>query len=82
MQISTPEWHKSSYSGPDGADCLEVGTWRKSTHSDGSGADCLEVSDSRPGLVPVRDSKNPDGPKLAFRAAAWSVFVTGLKQRR
>ncbi|WP_415949731.1 DUF397 domain-containing protein [Streptomyces sp. KLOTTS4A1] len=53
--------------------------WRKSTYSDGEGGDCLEVADDHPGLVPVRDSKNPDGPKLVFRAAAWSAFVDDLK---
>ncbi|WP_019887389.1 DUF397 domain-containing protein [Streptomyces purpureus] len=73
--LSTATWHKSSYSGPDGADCLEVATWRKSSYS---GGNCLEVSDDHPGVVPVRDSKNPDGPHLAFRTAAWSVFVAGL----
>ncbi|MFD7441520.1 DUF397 domain-containing protein [Streptomyces sp. NPDC059909] len=89
MEISSPEydlrtatWHKSSYSGGDGGDCLEVGTWRKSTYSGGSGGDCLEVADHHPGLVPVRDSKNPDGPKLEFRAAAWSAFIGGIKQGR
>ncbi|GGT37333.1 DUF397 domain-containing protein [Streptomyces purpureus] len=76
--LSTAVWHKSSYSGPSGGDCLEVATWRKSTYSDASGGNCLEVSDDHPGVVPVRDSKNPDGPHLAFRTAAWSVFVAGL----
>ena len=74
-------WHKSSYSGGDGGDCLEVARWRKSTYSGGSGGDCLEVADSpnlHP-LVPVRDSKNPLGPKLVFRAEAWTAFVNELK---
>ncbi|MGI5398157.1 DUF397 domain-containing protein [Streptomyces sp. CA-135486] len=26
----------------------------------------------RTGIVPVRDSKNPHGPKLVFRASSWS----------
>ncbi|WP_199552388.1 DUF397 domain-containing protein [Streptomyces sp. N35] len=53
--------------------------WRKSTHSGGEGGNCLEVSDGHPGLIPVRDSKTPDGPKLVFRASAWTAFVAGLK---
>ncbi|MET7617032.1 DUF397 domain-containing protein [Streptomyces sp. NPDC005408] len=57
---------------------LSAATWRKSSYSGSSGGDCLEVSDHHPGIVPVRDSKNPDGPKLVFRAAAWSAFVAGL----
>ncbi|MFI5525843.1 DUF397 domain-containing protein [Streptomyces platensis] len=77
LEIAT--WTKSSYSGGDGGNCLEVATWRKSTHSDGSGGDCLEVSDDHPGIVPVRDSKDPDGPALAFRAPAWESFVAGIK---
>lgn len=57
---------------------LSAATWRKSTHSGGDGGDCLEVSDSHPGLVPVRDSKVPDGPHLIFRGAAWTTFVAAL----
>jgi uncharacterized protein DUF397 len=68
MKISSPEYD------------LTTATWRKSTHSAGDGGDCLEVTDIHPDIVPVRDSKNPDGPKLLFRAAAWSAFVTGLKR--
>ncbi|KOV58585.1 toxin-antitoxin system, toxin component [Streptomyces sp. NRRL WC-3618] len=56
-------------------------TWYKSSHSGGDGADCLEVAPGHPTLVPVRDSKNPHGPKLAFRAEAWGVFVADLKQQ-
>ncbi|MGA4866311.1 DUF397 domain-containing protein [Streptomyces lavendulocolor] len=80
MKIDILEWRKSSYSDASGGNCLEVARWRKSTHSYGSGGDCLEVTDGNPDIVPVRDSKNPTGPKLVFRAAAWSAFVTGLKR--
>lgn len=80
MKIEIIDWRKSSYSGGDGGNCLEVATWRKSTHSGASGGDCLEVADGHPDIVPVRDSKNPTGPKLVFRAAAWSAFVAGLKR--
>ncbi|WP_254705868.1 DUF397 domain-containing protein [Streptomyces vilmorinianum] len=31
-----------------------------------------------PGLVPVRDSKVPDGPGLVFERAVWDSFVTSL----
>ncbi|MFE2142396.1 DUF397 domain-containing protein [Streptomyces sp. NPDC059456] len=83
--ISTPEydlsaaaWHKSSYSGGSGGDCLEMATWRKSTHSAGDGGDCVEVCDAHPDLVPVRDSKVPDGPHLTFNGPAWTAFITSL----
>ncbi|WP_026249020.1 DUF397 domain-containing protein [Streptomyces sp. LaPpAH-108] len=55
-------------------------TWRKSTYSGGSGGDCLEVADAHPALIPVRDSKSPLGPKLAFQPGAWSAFVEALKR--
>ncbi|MEV0443406.1 DUF397 domain-containing protein [Streptomyces spectabilis] len=32
-----------------------------------------------PGVVPVRDSKTPDGATLVFAAAAWSPFVGSVK---
>ncbi|MCI4062055.1 DUF397 domain-containing protein [Micromonospora sp. R77] len=54
-------------------------TWRKSTRSNGSG-DCVEVADNLPGVVGLRDSKNPTGPVLTFGPKAWSLFVGSVKQ--
>ncbi|MGW2469397.1 DUF397 domain-containing protein [Streptomyces bauhiniae] len=54
-------------------------TWRKSTYSGGSGGECLEVADTHPTHIPVRDSKAPHGPTLAFRRQSWSMFVEDLK---
>ncbi|MGW0699482.1 DUF397 domain-containing protein [Streptomyces sp. NPDC002867] len=68
MEISSPEYD------------VTAAVWRKSSYSGGSGGECLEVADAHPGIVPVRDSKNPDGPRLVFPAAAWSMFVAGLKR--
>ncbi|MET7705275.1 DUF397 domain-containing protein [Micromonospora zamorensis] len=56
--------------------------WRKSTRSGGSGGDCVEVADNLPGVVGVRDSKDPIGPALAFAPAAWTAFVAGIKGQR
>lgn len=53
--------------------------WRKSSYSNGEGAACIEVADGMPGAVPVRDSKNPTGPALAFRADGWSAFLAAVK---
>jgi hypothetical protein len=58
---------------------LNGATWHKSSYSGGSGGDCLEIADGHPTLMPVRDSKNPHGPKLVFRATAWTAFVENLK---
>ena len=49
--------------------------WFKSSYSSGSEGDsCVEVA-TEPGTVRVRDSKNVDGPRLAFTPAAWADFV-------
>ncbi|GAA4665362.1 DUF397 domain-containing protein [Streptomyces youssoufiensis] len=54
--------------------------WTKSSYSD-NGGDCVEVAANLAahGTVPVRDSKNPHGPALAFDTSAWSAFVAGVK---
>lgn len=57
--LSAAIWHKSSYSGGGGGDCLEVARWRKSTYSEGGGGNCLEVAEGHPTHIPVRDSKTP-----------------------
>lgn len=46
-----------------------------------NGGDCVEVADNLPGVVGVRDSKDPHGPTLAFGPAAWQAFV-GFTRRR
>jgi hypothetical protein len=58
---------------------LSAAQWRKSSYSNPDGGDCVEVADGIPGLVPVRDSKNPDRPALIFRAPAWTAFITEVK---
>ncbi|MFJ2953319.1 DUF397 domain-containing protein [Streptomyces sp. NBC_00669] len=55
-------------------------TWRKSSYSDGPNPDsCVEVADGAPGIVPVRDSKDPQGPVLTFTADAWTSFLTAVQ---
>ncbi|NJP34682.1 DUF397 domain-containing protein [Micromonospora thermarum] len=56
--------------------------WRKSTRSNGSGGNCVEVADNLPGLVAVRDSKDPGGPVLAFAPEVWRAFVARTPERR
>ena len=48
--------------------------WRKSSRSVGGGA-CVEVADG----ILVRDSTDPDGPRLAFGTSAWQRFTGRLK---
>lgn len=49
--------------------------WRKSTRSGDNGGNCVEVATNLPGVVAVRDSKDPHGPALTFTPAAWAGFV-------
>ncbi|MFF0103486.1 DUF397 domain-containing protein [Streptomyces hirsutus] len=51
--------------------------WHRSSHSGGQG-DCLELAHGVPALAPVRDSKDPAGPVIAFGRDAWRVFLTHL----
>ncbi|MYT72205.1 MULTISPECIES: DUF397 domain-containing protein [unclassified Streptomyces] len=67
---------KTDHPEPD----LTSATWRKSSYSGGQGGDCLEVVTTHPHLVPIRDSKNPTGPKLVLRAAAWTAFIDDLRR--
>ncbi|MBT2392920.1 DUF397 domain-containing protein [Streptomyces sp. ISL-1] len=68
-------WFKSSYSGSEGGDCVEVAyDWRKSSYSSDAGGDCVEVA-AHPLAVHIRDSKNPAGPVLTVVQAAWAAFV-------
>lgn len=60
-------------------DASVLNTWRKSSYSNGQGAECVEVADHFPSIVPVRDSKNPNGPALVFPAEAWTAFVTSVQ---
>lgn len=55
--------------------------WRKSSKSGNNGGSCVEVADNLPGVVGVRDSKDPQGPALVFGPAAWRTFVTQLPDR-
>jgi hypothetical protein len=55
--------------------------WRKSRRSGSSGGNCVEVADNLPGVVGVRDSKDPAGPALTFGPAAWRAFVAQVAGR-
>ncbi|MDG4801695.1 DUF397 domain-containing protein [Micromonospora sp. WMMD980] len=54
--------------------------WRKSSRSGSGGGNCVEVADNLPGVVGVRDSKDPTGPALAFEPATWQGFVDYAKR--
>ncbi|WP_405980169.1 DUF397 domain-containing protein [Streptomyces sp. NBC_00158] len=72
---TTLKWFKSSYSGSDGGQCLEVAVaWRKSSYSGSNGGDCVEVA-TTPATIHVRDSKVPDGPTLDLAPASWAALT-------
>jgi hypothetical protein len=51
--------------------------WFKSSYSN-NGGQCIEVATNLAAahnVVPVRDSKNTDGPVLNFTTGTWSSFV-------
>ncbi|WBB74049.1 DUF397 domain-containing protein [Micromonospora sp. WMMD1128] len=50
--------------------------WKKSTRS--NEGNCVEVA-TPPQVVMVRDSKDRQGPTLAFTSPSWTGFVQGLK---
>ncbi len=71
MDLTNVRWRKASYSGGNAGGCVEVTVTRDTTiapHK--SGEDVLYM---------MRDSKDPDGPKLAFTAAEWDAFIAGVK---
>ena len=66
MDLSNAAWRKSSYSGGNGGQCVEVAT-------------AAGRQSERAGVCAVRDSKNPDGPVLAFSPGQWRLFTLGVK---
>ncbi|MCW8219495.1 DUF397 domain-containing protein [Streptomyces griseolus] len=58
---------------------LTAVTWRASSYSNQDGGQCVEVCDDFDAVVPVRDSKVPDGPALVVAAGGWSSFVSAVK---
>ncbi|MFJ4779880.1 DUF397 domain-containing protein [Streptomyces sp. NPDC088762] len=78
MNTADLAWFKSSYSGGEGGECLEVAyNWRKSTYSTGEGGNCVEVA-TCPTTIHIRDSKVTAGPQLAVASASWSAFLAGI----
>jgi hypothetical protein len=53
--------------------------WRKASYSGDNGGACVEVARNLPGVVAVRDSKNPAGPALVFTQDEWAAFTAALR---
>ncbi|MFD8543964.1 DUF397 domain-containing protein [Streptomyces sp. NPDC059649] len=62
---------------------LIAAEWVKSSYSEGNGGACVEFSPSLAethGLVPLRDSKAPNGAALVFPTHNWTAFISAVKQ--
>jgi hypothetical protein len=72
MDLTTVRWHKACTSGAEGRSaCVEVtATKDTSVAPHKSGEDVLYL---------MRDSKDPNGPVLAFTPAEWDAFIAGVK---
>ena len=51
--------------------------WHKSSYS-GQDGNCVEVARNLPGLVAVRDSREPDGAKLVVSQETWRAFIRAI----
>jgi Domain of unknown function (DUF397) len=64
--------------GVDARDHLRRAEWRKSTYS-ANGSTCVEVARNLPGIIAIRDSKNPQSPALIFAPAEWEAFTAATR---
>ncbi|GAA2429728.1 hypothetical protein GCM10010191_49000 [Actinomadura vinacea] len=58
---------------------MEPVTWRKARRSNDQGGECVELA-RLPGAVAVRDSKDPEGPKLLVSREVFRAFAASLKK--
>jgi hypothetical protein len=69
VDLSGAPWRKSSYSGGNGGQCVEVAA--------------MPSHHTQPDRIcAVRDSQNPGGPVLAFGPGQWQRFITEVKARK
>ncbi|MFC8877029.1 MULTISPECIES: DUF397 domain-containing protein [Streptomyces] len=66
-------WFKSSYSGTEGGQCVEV-AWVKSSYSGAEGGQCVEIAAGTHAVL-VRDSKAVPGPVIRVSRDAWAGFI-------
>jgi hypothetical protein len=65
VDLSGAAWRKSSYSGGNGGQCVELAA---TSRQNGAEPICA-----------VRDSKDPHGPVLAFGQRQWQQFTANVK---
>lgn len=57
---------------------LSRARWRTSSHSSGNG-ECVQVVTTPGGVIAIRDSKDPVGPRLVFSRHTWDAFTSRAK---
>jgi hypothetical protein len=77
--MNSAPWRKSSYSGNNATDCVEVATWRKASYSTNESDNCVEAGVAARGHVLIRDTTNRDGAVLDIPAEAWDRFTAALR---
>jgi xanthine/CO dehydrogenase XdhC/CoxF family maturation factor len=65
-------WRKARRSGSNGGDCVEVAVLDKPE-------DLVAHKSDHERLFVLRDSKDPQGPRLYFTPAEWDAFRLGMK---
>lgn len=63
---------------PDELRDLAGAVWRKSSYS-GTSGNCVEVATNLPGIVAIRDSRDPEGAKLVVSVSEWQAFLNGVQ---
>ncbi|MCD0453100.1 DUF397 domain-containing protein [Actinocorallia sp. API 0066] len=76
-------WRRSSYTGANGGNCVELAvTWRRSSYTGANGGDCVEVAAVDDRAVAARDSKNTEKGHLMFRRAGIGAMIRSIKADR
>lgn len=75
MDLTTANWRKSTRSGNNGGDCVEVAVVR------GRDAGVANKADEE-FVVVVRDTKNPDRPHQVYTISEWDAFLADAKEGR
>lgn len=60
---------------------MDFVTWRKASRSNDQGGACVELAALTEG-VGVRDSRDPDGPRLLLAPATFRALLSNLKQQQ
>jgi Domain of unknown function (DUF397) len=66
--------------GGEGTEVHESLNRRRSSFSGSQGGNCVEVAVLSDGGMAVRHSNNPAGSVIAYTAAEWDAFLTGVKK--